>query len=258
MASLRELFDLSGQTALITGGSRGLGLQFCEALGEFGAKLFITARKDAELASAVSHLNGLGIDATAIRADLSARDAPAFVVDQTLKSAGRLDILVNNAGAAWAAPSEEHPIEQWDKVLALNLTATFLLSQEAARRSMIPRRSGRILNIASVKAFRADRPEMPKTVSYDVTKSALVGMTRSLAAEWGHYGITVNALSPGYFPSKLSGHTISRHEAALIAGTPLGRLGGADDLKGAALLLVSAAGAHITGQSVIVDGGASL
>ena len=99
---------------------------------------------------------------------------------------------------------------------------------------------------------------MPKTVSYDVTKSALVGMTRSLAAEWGHYGITVNALSPGYFPSKLSGHTISRHEAALIAGTPLGRLGGADDLKGAALLLVSAAGAHITGQSVIVDGGASL
>jgi NAD(P)-dependent dehydrogenase (short-subunit alcohol dehydrogenase family) len=258
MDTLRKLFDLSGRVALISGGSRGLGLQIAEALGEFGASLVLTARKQDELDAALKHLNARGIAASALAVDLSKPDAPASAVEAVMARHGRLDILVNNAGTTWGAPAEDHPREAWDKVVALNLTAPFLLSQAAAKRAMIPAGKGRIVNIASVEGLKGHPPEMPGTVGYNATKGGVVNMTRALAAEWGHYGITVNALAPGYFPSKMTEFVLGTFEADLVSRTPRGQLGGPNDLKGAALLLASDASAHVTGQIIAVDGGAGV
>lgn len=256
--SLRQLFDLSGRIALFTGGSRGLGLQIAEALGEFGATIVITARKEDELDAAVVHLARAGASAWAIPVDLRADGAPEAVIDAIVKRHGRLDILVNNAGTSWGAPAEDHPREAWDKVFGLNLTAPFLLAQAAAKRAMIPARKGRILNIASIEGLMGHPPHMPGTVAYNASKGGLVNLTRALAAEWGRYGITVNALAPGYFPSKMTKGVLDIHEQDLVARTPRGRLGGPNDLKGAALMMTSDASAHITGQILAVDGGASV
>jgi len=255
---LKSLFDLSGRTALVTGGSRGLGLTICEALGEYGAELILTARKQDELDQAVEHLNALGIKATAVRADVGKPEAPEAVIDAIAALGKRVDILVNNAGTSWGSPTEDMPLAAWNKLMAVNLTAPFLLAQHAAKRFMLPAGWGRILNIASVEGLLGHHPRMTATLAYNSSKGGLINFSRALAAEWGGRGITVNALAPGYFPSKLTGYVIDRHGADMIADTPRGKLGGNDDLKGAALLLVSEAGAHITGQTIVIDGGASI
>jgi gluconate 5-dehydrogenase len=256
--ALKDLFDLTGRAALITGGSRGLGLQIAEALGEFGASLVLTARKQDELDVAVAQLSTKGITASALAVDLGKADGPQEAIDTVLKRLGRLDILVNNAGTTWGAPAEDHPRDAWDKVLGLNLTAPFLLSREAAKRTMITAGSGRIINIASIEGLKGHPPSMPGTIAYNASKGGIVNMTRALAAEWGRYGITVNAIAPGYFPSKMTKGVLGKFETDLIARTPRGRLGGPNDLKGAALLFSSDASAHITGQILVVDGGAGV
>jgi gluconate 5-dehydrogenase len=256
--ALHRLFDLSGQVALITGGSRGLGLQIAEALGEFGAHPVLVARKTEELEAAVAHLAAQGIEATAIPADLSRQEAMAPLVDKVMADLGRIDVLVNNAGTTWGAPAQDHTPEQWAKVVDLNLNAVFFLTQAVARAAMLPVKRGRIVNVASIAGLQGHNPRMMGTVAYGTTKGALVNMTRVLAAEWGPMGITVNALAPGFFPSKMTRGTLARHEADLVAGTPLGKLGNDQDLKGAALLLASAASGHITGQILAVDGGVSV
>lgn len=258
MSGLKGLLDLSGRVALVTGGSRGLGLQMAEALGEFGAAVVLTARKQDELDVAVAHLTKLGVKASAIAVDLGKPEAPAPVIDAILAQHGRLDILVNNAGTSWGSPAEDHPREAWDKVVAINLTAPFLLAQAAAKKAMIPAGRGRIVNIASIEGFRGHPPRMPGTIAYNTTKGGVINMTRALAAEWGGYGITVNAIAPGYFPSKMTKNVLGTFEQDLIARTPRGQLGGEEDLKGAMLLFASDASAHVTGQILIVDGGASV
>ncbi|MDE2081410.1 MAG: SDR family oxidoreductase [Burkholderiales bacterium] len=253
---IQKLFDLSGQTALVTGGSRGLGLQIAEALGEAGATLMLCSRKAADLQEAVAHLAQRGIQAQWIAGDASDPAQVNHVVDETMRRLGRIDILVNNAGATWGAPAEDHPLEAWDKVMNLNIRSLFLFAQAVGKASMIPNRHGRIINIASIAGLGGSMGV--KFIAYGTSKGAAVNFTRTLAAEWGAYGITVNALAPGFFPSKMTKGVLAQIGVdKLAAGAPLKRIGDDDDLKGAALLFASAAGKHITGQILAVDGGVS-
>jgi NAD(P)-dependent dehydrogenase (short-subunit alcohol dehydrogenase family) len=256
--SVRKLLDLSGRIALVTGGSRGLGLQIAEGLGEMGAKLVITARKTEELEHARERLNRQGVEVTAIACDISKPAAIDPMMTTVLERHGKLDILVNNAGASWGAPAEDHPLEAWQKLVDLNLTGTFLVTQAAGKRSMIPNRYGRIVNVASISGLRGNPVGTLETLGYNTTKGGLVNFTRALAAEWGEHGITVNAIAPGFFPSKMSRTVLDRFGRDIVARTPLGRLGDGDDLKGIVVLLASDAARHISGQIIAVDGGASV
>ena len=254
---INQLFDLTGRIALVTGGSRGLGLQIAEALGDAGARLMLTARKADELESACAQLQARGIDARWVAADASTPEGVARIVDETCERLGDIDILVNNAGATWGAPAEDHPLEAWDKVMDLNVRAVFLISQAVGKRCMIPRGAGRIVNVASIAGLSGNGPAMT-TLAYNTSKGAVVNFTRALAGEWGRHGITVNALAPGFFPSRMTRGTLAHlGEDALAEKAPLRRLGDDDDLKGAAVLFASAAGKHITGQILAVDGGVS-
>ena len=254
---IQKLFDLSGQTALVTGGSRGLGLQIAEALGEAGARVMLTSRKAADLEEAVATLQAKGIDARWVAADASQPAEIDRVVSEALERLGHVDILVNNAGATWGAPAEDYPLAAWDKVMNLNIRSIFLMSQAVGKRSMIARRSGRIINLASIAGLGGNTPDMTM-VAYNTSKAAVVNFTRTLAGEWGKYNINVNALAPGMFPSKMTQGTFDRLGTdALAAHAPLLRVGDDDDLKGAALLFASQAGKHITGQTLPVDGGVS-
>ena len=255
--SIQKLFDLSGKTALVTGGSRGLGLQMAHALGEAGAKIMLSSRKADDLEKAVAELQDAGIDARWIAADCSKEDETRRLADETLARMGAIDILVNNAGASWGAPAEDHPVEAWDKVMNLNVRGYFILSQQVARSYMIPKKSGRIINIASIAGLNGNPPEM-QTLAYNTSKTAVIGFTHTLAAEWGKYGINVNAICPGFFMTKLAAGLIkSMGEEKMAAHAPLGRLGDDEDLKGVTLLYASDAGKHITGQVIAVDGGVS-
>ncbi len=242
---------------MVTGGSRGLGLQMAHALGEAGAKIMLSSRKAADLEEAAAQLQAAGIDARWIAADCGKEDDIRRLATETLERMGTIDILVNNAGASWGAPAEDHPLEAWDKVMNLNVRGYFLLSQEVAKRCMIPRRKGRILNVASIAGLAGNPSEM-KTIAYNTSKGAVVNFTRALAGEWGEYGITVNAICPGFFPSKMTYGLLEKMGADNMAkGAPLRRLGDDEDLKGLALLFASDAGKHITGQWMAVDGGVS-
>ncbi len=254
----QQLFDLKGKSALITGGSRGLGLQMAHALGEAGARIMLSSRKADDLEQAAAELQAAGIDARWIAADCAKEDDTRRLADETLQRMGAIDILVNNAGASWGAPAEEHPVAAWDKVLNLNVRGYFILSQQVANGWMIPNRGGRIINIASIAGLNGNPPGM-KTIAYNTSKTAVIGFTRTLAAEWGRFGITVNAICPGFFRTKMAEVLIDRlGEDKMKAGAPLGRLGDDEDLKGITLLYASDAGKHITGQWLAVDGGVSV
>jgi NAD(P)-dependent dehydrogenase (short-subunit alcohol dehydrogenase family) len=254
--NVHQLFDLTGRTALVTGGSRGLGLQIAGALGEAGAKVMLTSRKAEDLEAAVQALQARGIDARWVAADASDEASVKRIVDDTTQRLGNIDILVNNAGATWGAPAEDYPIAAWDKVMNLNVRSMFMMSQAVGRASMIPRKKGRIINIASIAGLGGSRTM--QFIAYGTSKGAAVNFTRSLAGEWGRHGITVNALAPGFFPSKMTQGTLKAlGEEHLASHAPLNRLGDDDDLKGAALLFASDAGKHITGQILAVDGGVS-
>ena len=255
--TIQQLFDLKGKTALVTGGSRGLGLQMAHALGEAGARIMLSSRKAGDLEVAVADLQAAGIDARWIAADCAKETEIHRLADETLQRMGEVDILVNNAGAAWGAPAEDHPIEAWDKVMNLNIRGYFVLGQVIGKTSMIPRKSGRIINIASIAGLGGNPPGM-NTIAYNTSKGAVINFTRALAAEWGKYGINVNAICPGFFPSKMTAGTLEAIGVdKLKAHAPLQRLGDDEDLKGLCALYASDAGKHITGQWLAVDGGVS-
>ena len=253
---VRELFELRGKVALVTGGSRGLGLQIAQALAEMGARVAISARKAAELEEAKALLAKQGIEALTVVNDLSKPEQVPALVEAVVKHYGGIHILVNNAGTSWGAPAEDYPLEAWNKVMNLNATSVFLLSQAVAKRCFIPEHAGNIIVVASVAALRTGA--RMKAAAYYASKSAALHLTRALAAEWGAYGIRVNAICPGFFPSKMSSGLLESIEASVIKATPLGRLGGDTDLQGAAVYLASDASRHVTGQYIAVDGGASI
>ena len=256
--TVSQLFDLKGKTALVTGGSRGLGLQMAHALGEAGARIMLSSRKAGDLEEAAAELQAAGIDARWIAADCSREEDIRRLGDETLQRMGDIDILVNNAGATWGAPAEDHPVAAWDKVMNLNIRGYFILCQHVAKISMIPRRSGRIINLASIAGLGGNPPELTM-IAYNTSKGAVVNFTRTLGAEWGKYNINVNAICPGFFPSKMTAGVLETlGEDKLAAHAPLLRLGGDEDLKGVTLLFASDAGKHITGQWLAVDGGVSV
>ena len=258
MPKLSSLFDLGGRVALITGGSRGLGLQIADALGQYGGRIALAARKQAELDEAVQLLAAAGIPARGYVADLAAEDAAEALVAAVMNDHGRIDVLVNNAGATWGAPAEDYPLSGWHKVMDLNVTGAFLLTQAVARRAFLPQGKGAVINLASTEGLQGHHPERVGTIAYNTSKGALINMTRALAAEWGSKNIRVNAIAPGFFPTRMATSTLAEHGASFIANTPLGKLGGETDLMGPALLLASDAGGHITGQVIVVDGGATI
>ena len=257
--SVQQLFDLAGRNALVTGGSRGLGLQMAEGLGEMGARVALTARKRDELDAAVEHLRSRGIHAVAVPCDMSDPAAIAPAVAQTIDALGPLDILVNNAGTTWGAATVEHPLDAWQKVINLNLTAMFVVSQEVGRRCMVPRRQGKIINVASILGLvGGGDPGRPATIAYNTSKGGVVNFTRSLAAEWAAYNINVNAIAPGFFPTKMTKGIIELLGDKVASKAPLKRVGGPEDLKGLVALFASDACAFITGQIVAVDGGVTI
>jgi NAD(P)-dependent dehydrogenase (short-subunit alcohol dehydrogenase family) len=256
MTHVRELFDLSGKVAIVTGGGTGIGRQMAQALAELGADLALCARKAERCEQAAAELSELGVRAIGLRCDVTDPGEVQALVEHVAGELGGIDILVNNAGTTWGAWPEDMPIEGWQKVVDVNLTGAFLCAQ-AVGRTMIAGRGGKIVNIASVAGLRGAPAEVMNTVVYNATKGGLIAFTRDLAWKWARHGITVNAIAPGWFPSDMSRYVLDRQGDALLGSIPLGRYGGEHDLKGAVAYLASAASDYVTGQVLVVDGGQS-
>lgn len=254
--TILEMFELKGKTAIITGGGRGLGEQIAKGYAEAGANIVLCSRKVEACEEVAQNLRELGAETLAIQCDVSNPDDIQKVVDETMSRFGRIDILVNNSGASWGAPSLEMPLEAWNKVINVNLTGTFLMSQ-AVGKVMAEQKGGKIINIASVAGLGGTHPDMMDTVGYNASKGAVITLTKDLAVKWGRHQINVNAIAPGFFPTKMSKVLIERGKDTLEYMTPLGRLGEEEDLKGVALFLASEAARYVTGQIIVVDGGKS-
>lgn len=252
---VRDLFDLTGKVAIVTGGSRGLGFQMAAALGEAGASLVLTARKADELAAAAARLTERGFRALAVPCDVIRAEEIEAALARTLEAHGRVDILINNAGATWGASVLEMPLEAWQKVMETNVTGAFLMAQAVGRAMIDAGRGGKIVNIASVAGLVGTDAGVLDAIGYSTSKGALIALTRDLAVKWARYRITVNAIAPGFFPSKMTQWLIEHRGNAILGTIPLGRLGGEDDLKGAAVYLASPASDFVTGQVLVVDGG---
>lgn len=257
MPKLNELFDLTGQVALVTGGSRGLGREMAEGLAEAGARLMLLARREQWLWPTVEEFRARGYQAEGTLCDVSNPDEVQAAVDKTLATFGQIDVLVNNAGVSWGQPIEDHLLEKWDMVLKINLTGAFLFSQRAGR-EMLKRRSGAIINVASVAGLKGSMESGQHIVSYVAAKGGLIAMTREFAAKWARRGIRVNAIAPGFFPSRMTEKVLEHAQAQIEAGVPMGRVGQAGELKGVAVFLASPASGYITGQTIVVDGGSTI
>jgi NAD(P)-dependent dehydrogenase (short-subunit alcohol dehydrogenase family) len=256
MASIQDLFKLSGRTAIVTGGSRGLGEEMAEGLAEAGASLMLCARREEWLTPTVERLRGLGYRVEGVVADVAKPADVQAVVDATVKTYGQVDILVNNAGITWGERPEAMPFDKWQRVLDVNLTGAFLCAQ-AAGREMLKREYGRIINVASISGLHAS-VRGPHYAGYSATKAGLMGLTRELAASWGRQGIRVNAIAPGFFHSRLADPAIPLAEPSIKASCPIPRVGAAGELKGVAVFLAADASNYIPGQVIVVDGGRTI
>ena len=251
-----RLFDLTGKTAIVTGGGKGIGRQMAEGLAEAGANLVLCARNAERCEQAASELEDRGVKALGLGCDVRDPEQVQEVVARTVADFGGLDILVNNSGVVWGATPEDMPLEGWQKVVDVNLTGVFLFSQ-AAGRVMIERGGGSIVNIASVAGLHGAPPEFVQTVVYHATKGGVISFTRDLAWKWAQHGIRVNAIAPGWFPSDMANIVIDLAGEELLRRVPLRRFGGPEDLKGPVVFLASDAGAYVTGHILVVDGGQS-
>ena len=256
MTTIQQLFDLSGKAAIVTGGSRGLGLEMAEGLGEAGASLMLCARREEWLTPTVKDMKARGFAVEGALCDVSKPDAVQAVVDQTVKRFGKVDILINNAGVTWGEEPETMPLDKWQRVIDANLTGAFLFAQ-AAGRDMLKRQWGRIINIASIAGLHSS-VHGPHYAAYAASKAGLMGLTRELAATWGGRGIRVNAIAPGFFHSRMADAVIEKVEPHIKSTSPIPRVGNAGELKGVAVFLAADASNYITGQVIVVDGGRTI
>ena len=256
MTTIQQLFDLSGKAAIVTGGSRGLGLEMAEGLAEAGASLMLCARREEWLTPAVKDMKARGFTVDGALCDVSKPDAVQAVVDQTVKRFGKVDILINNAGVTWGEEPETMPLDKWQRVIDANLTGAFLFAQ-AAGRDMLKRQWGRIINIASIAGLHSS-VHGPHYAAYAASKAGLMGLTRELAATWGGRGIRVNAIAPGFFHSRMADAVIEKVEPHIKSTSPIPRVGNAGELKGVAVFLAADASNYITGQVIVVDGGRTI
>ena len=256
MATVTQLFDLSGRVAVITGGATGLGLQMATALAEAGSNVVICSRKLENCERAARVLEKLGVKALALACDVTKVDQVEAMKDAVMQKFGRVDVLVNNAGRAWVAPPEDTPLERWQQVFDLNISAPFICAQLLGR-EMIKAQRGRIINIASVAGLVGRDAKTYNSIAYCASKGALVNFTRDLAVKWAHYNIRVNAICPGFFVTPLNEKMLEQTRDYVLRGIPLGLTGGRDDLKGIVVLLASDASNFMTGAVIPVDGGAT-
>ena len=252
-----DLFKLTGKTAIITGGGRGLGAQIAQGFAEAGIANIVLCSRNMEACRAVGEEleHAFGISTLAVACDVTNPADVKAIVEKTLDAFGTIDILVNNSGASWGAPVEQMPKEAWEKVIGINVTGTFLMCQEVGK-VMMEKKSGKIINIASIAGF-GGTPEFMQTIGYNTSKGAVMTFTKDLAVKWGRHNINVNAIAPGFFPTKMSNQLIEMGREHILAATPLKRLGNEEDLKGAAVFLASQASDYVSGGILTVDGGAS-
>jgi gluconate 5-dehydrogenase len=251
-----ELFNLSGKIAIVTGGSRGIGEEIAIGLGEAGAKVTITARREEWLTPAQEEVKGLGIECLAVEADIGKPEDVKHLVAETLERWGKIDILVNNAGITWGTPPEDMALDKWDAVLNTNARGTLLCSQQVGK-EMIKNGGGNIINVASTTGLLAVDPRIMQAIGYQASKAAIIVMTRQLAVEWAKHNIRVNAVAPFFFRTRMTKDITQRSEEEIIQHIPMGRLGREGELKGAVVFLASEASSYITGQVINIDGGMS-
>ena len=261
----KQLFDLTGRVAIVTGGSIGLGRQMAEGLAEMGADVVLCARKQERCHQAAEELQQLGVKAIALGCDVKNPDSIQEMVEATLSQFGRIDVLINNAGISWGAPVEEMRLEDWNKVIETNLTGTFLCAQAVGRvmirqgrgeNSACNNSAGKIINIASVAGLGGAPAEL-SAIGYHASKGGVISFTKDLACKWASHNIQVNAIAPGWFPTHMSNRVLEHHEELFLSHIPLRRFGNEHDLKGAAVFLASAASNYVTGHVLVVDGGQS-
>lgn len=251
-----DLFSLQGKTAIVTGGGRGLGAQIAQGFAEAGANVVLCSRKVEACEEMATQLAQLGVQTLALACDVTKPEEIAHVVSRTLETFGKIDILVNNSGASWGAPAVDMPYEAWQKVFDVNVNGTFLMTQ-AVGKVMLAQKAGKIINIASIAGLGGTLPDFMDTIGYNASKGAVITLTKDLAVKWGPSGVNINAIAPGFFPTKMSNVLIERGQDYLMGATPLKRLGAENDLKGVALFLAAAASDYVTGEVIVVDGGMS-
>ncbi len=256
--NIKEMFDISGKVALVTGGGRGIGKAIAEVYAEAGAKVVITGRREQWLLPTQEEFKGKGYDCLSITANVTEQADVERTVKTTLDQFGQIDILVNNAGQTWDTATEDLPIAKWQQIMDVNMTGIFMLTQLVGRHMMERGQGGRIINITSVLGMMTMDPSVIKSIAYNTSKGALITFTRSLAREWGDRGILVNAIAPGWFPTRMASGTIEANEALFQKLAALGRVGDVEELKGIALYLAAPASSYVTGQVIAVDGGTSI
>lgn len=252
---IRELFDLTGKVAIVTGGARGLGKEIAIGLGEAGAKIVIADRREEELNQTQQEINSSGIECLGVKTDISDPESVKALVAETLGQWGKIDILVNNAGVAWVAPPEEMPLDKWDFVMNVNAKGVFICCQQVGT-EMKKSGGGNIINVSSTMGLKGVDPEVLQALGYQASKAAVAIMTKQLAIEWAVHNIRVNAIAPSVFPTRMAGTMIEKAGEKLTRLLPMGRVGREGEIKGVTVFLASEASSYITGQIICIDGGA--
>lgn len=254
---INDLFSVAGKTAVVTGGSRGIGKMIAEGFVANGVKTYITARKAEACVATAAELSEFG-KCIAIPADLSSDDGREAFVNALKNREEKIDILVNNAGAAWGAPFEDYPADGYDKVMDINVRAIFLLTKELMpllTKDASMNDPSRVINIGSIDGLRVSTTD---NFAYGASKAAVHFLTKNLSVRLGPKGVTVNAIAPGPFESKMMQHTLEQYQERIERENPLGRIGNAQDMAGLALYLASNAAKYVNGQVIALDGGRHL